>query len=84
MFSSTSQDGSNPFISLSQPDWPEELWAYDNLAGCAWILVLHFVGDTLILVLLELDLNCCKNFTFRTVPAKNLELELDEDVLREE
>jgi len=48
-------------------------------------MLAHFVVDTLILILIEMDVFAClRRYTCRRIPARNAELELDTDVIEEE
>jgi len=49
------------------PQLPSELWAWKNLGGDAAILIAHFVIDTLILVIIELDL-FNTNYSLKKIP----------------
>lgn len=52
------------------------------MGGDAACLLGHFVIDTLILVLIELDLfKCLKNYSLKKIPEPDRSLELDHDVV---
>ena len=49
------------------------------------MLVAHFFIGILILTVIEADLcQCLRRFTLRSIPPRNPELDLDDDVLAEE
>jgi ABC-type uncharacterized transport system ATPase subunit len=63
----------------------DKLWGWENLGGDASILLIHFVVDTLILCLIEMDIFAfLRRYTFRKIPERNTGLVMDEDVLEEE
>lgn len=73
----------------SKPDdWPQlngDLWSFFGMGGDVAFLLAHFVIDTLILCIIELDIfAACRKFTFRKIPEPNQALVLDDDVLAEE
>lgn len=73
----------------SKPDtWPQlspDLFSWFGLGGDISLLLAHFIIDSLILILIELDIFAvCKKFTFRKIPEAAVDLNLDDDVLAEE
>lgn len=51
----------------SYPQLSADLWAWTNLGGDAAILIAHFVIDTLILVIIELDLCSTKKLSLKKI-----------------
>lgn len=63
---------------------PSERWAFENMGGDLFMLVMHFVVGILLVILIELNLfKFLKEFTFRQMPAPREELWLDDDVADE-
>lgn len=76
---------SSGFLIIAvEPKYSSNLWAFSNLGGDATILLIHFVFDTLILVLIEAGyLDCVKGYSFRKVPPVKQRLADDDDVINE-
>lgn len=76
---------SSDLLIQAQPDFPQELWAFENLLGDAVCLVGHFVFGILFLLLVETDIFAClQKLTVWGIPEPNTALQLDEDVIAEE
>jgi len=61
------------------------MWAADGLGGYAFMLIAHFIVDTVLIVLIENEVFAkCKGFSLKALPPRNTELILDEDVIAEE
>jgi len=72
-------------VASVQPDYPQELWAWDNLLGDAVILICHFFLGIMLLFVAEADIFAClRKLTVWSIPEKKQGLELDEDVIAEE
>lgn len=55
------------------------------MGGDVTFLLAHFFIDTLILIIIEMDIFAAlRKFTFRKIPEPNQDLNLDDDVLAEE
>lgn len=55
------------------------------MGGDALLLIAHFFFGTFVLILIEMDLfKCLKGCTLRKIPKKNKEIDMEDDVLREE
>jgi len=64
---------------------PSDNWAFENLGGDAVALIIHFFVGVIVLAVIETDIFAClRKLSFRTIPARNQNLELDDDVLNEE
>jgi ATP-binding cassette, subfamily A (ABC1), member 3 len=76
---------SSDLLIQAQPNFPENLWAWENLLGDAVCLGLHFFVGIIFVVLVEADLcECVRKLTIWSIPEPNSSLMLDDDVIAEE
>jgi hypothetical protein len=75
-------------VRETNPDYPQlsnDIWAFSNLGGDAFFLIMHFFVDTGILILIEMGYFSWVTKKFQLqVPKVNTELQKDDDVLAEE